>query len=174
MENYNLVYDYFENASTFENTGFIISCTIVAFIIYAIVKDVQYKIGILVFLVVSFLFSLMYNVLGFRTYEKIEQRFEDDNFRTVVGVVSEYLPRIPEEKGSMETFLIDSVAFSFSDNMKTEGYNTTCNEGGLVCGNGQQLKIEYISTFSLLIENDTSNFMGTVLGNQIIKIYQKE
>ncbi len=63
--------------------------------------------------------------------------------RVVEGYVSNYSPMNKEGHGSNEIFWVDSVSFAYSDFAPTGFYNNSCVYGGLICRNGQKVRITY-------------------------------
>ena len=67
------------------------------------------------------------------------------NEKVVEGEISQYSPMDEGGHGSRETFMVDSISFSYSDyNSTGEGfYHNSCVKGGVICENGQKVRITY-------------------------------
>lgn len=65
--------------------------------------------------------------------------------KIVEGEVKHYSPMDPSGHGSRESFFVDSVYFSYSDYMlsRENFYNNSCAKGGVICQNGQNVRISY-------------------------------
>ena len=76
---------------------------------------------------------------------KIEPCMRKDwsNIKIIEGVTSAYIPMDKGGHGSNEIFMVDSVIFTYSDYLLTGFYNNSCVKGGLICGDGQNVRITY-------------------------------
>ena len=76
-------------------------------------------------------------------YQNIVAAYEEGQYMTVEGYVEDFIP-MPAQGHGTETFQINGIPFSYSDNSALQGYNNTKVFGGVISGNGQHLKIRYI------------------------------
>ena len=76
-------------------------------------------------------------------YQDIVAAYEDGRYQTVEGYVEDFIP-MPPEGHAHESFQINGVCFDYSENTALQGYNKTKENGGVISGNGQHLKIRYI------------------------------
>lgn len=63
--------------------------------------------------------------------------------KIIKGTVYGYSPMDKDGHGSMESFFVGSECFSYSCFISTGFYNTPCFRGGIVCENGQKVKVTY-------------------------------
>ena len=56
----------------------------------------------------------------------------------------EFFSPMPYAGHAYESFVIDGVAFYYSDFSSTVGYHNARSHGGVITGNGQYLRIGYI------------------------------
>ena len=87
--------------------------------------------------------QIIMGISALNDYQKVVVAYEEGNYQTVVGEVEKFTTTTPEGKG-YETFEIDGVYFSYSDNIIHQGYRNSKTFGGVIKGDGQQLKIGYI------------------------------
>ena len=87
--------------------------------------------------------QVIMGVSAVKDYQQVVVAYEEGNYKTVVGEVEKFTTMTPEGKG-YETFEIDGVYFSYSDNIIHQGYRNSKTFGGVIKGDGQQLKIGYI------------------------------
>ena len=178
MEKYFLVYNFFETPNDFATKAMLIAFVGIAALLYVIFRVQRQKKISIIFLSIFCLFSISWNVIlqfgDYNSYSKMEKFYKQGKVKTVEGFVSNYSPMNIEDHDSNETFMIDSVAFSYSDYIAIDGYNNTCVNGGLICGNGQVIKIEYIQTYCLIVGVTTSAYVSNITGNQIVKIHLKK
>lgn len=80
-------------------------------------------------------------------YEDIVVAYRQGQYETVEGPVENFVP-MPAEGHAQETFEIDGVAFEYSGYSTAQGYNTPKVSGGVITGDGQQLRIGYIYSAS--------------------------
>lgn len=91
----------------------------------------------------SFFFQIAMGVSAIKDYQQIILPYEKGAYRTVVGKVDNFVP-MPYDGHRMESFKINGVYFEYSDFVVQQGYTTTKSHGGVITGNGQDLKIGYI------------------------------
>ena len=76
-------------------------------------------------------------------YRTVTDAYKSGQYQIVEGYVENFDP-MPPEGHKVESFDINGVHFSYSDNKTMTGYhNAKCN-GGVITGNGQYLRIGYI------------------------------
>mgnify|MGYP003682266465 CR=1 FL=1 len=70
--------------------------------------------------------------------------------KIVEGEISLYSPMDEDGHGSREWYFVDSVFFSYSDynsygqfSFGNSFYNNSCVKGGVICENGQKVRIHY-------------------------------
>lgn len=87
--------------------------------------------------------QIIMGVSAVNEYHQVVVAYEKENYKTVVGEVEEFTTMTPQGKG-YETFEIDGIYFSYSDNIIHQGYRNSKTFGGVIKGDGQHLKIGYI------------------------------
>lgn len=92
---------------------------------------------IAVFLFICFAVTLLFHV---DMYNKTVGAYKDGEYQTVEGYVENFEPMSDDGRGN-ESFEINGVRFSYSDNDIIQGYN---DANGVITGNGQHLKIGYV------------------------------
>jgi hypothetical protein len=104
-----------------------------------------------------FLLFGIYNVpKDISRYYATKEIYESKNYKIVEGFVQNYKP-MPVLGHSDESFMVDSVFFSYSDFDKSYyGFNQTSSHGGPIIGNGMFVRIAY--------------FYNSFHGNIILKI----
>ena len=65
------------------------------------------------------------------------------DFQTVEGAVENYVPKGLWDRGD-ESFSVNGVLFSYCSDDLQPGYMRNYSHGGVITGNGQRLKIDYI------------------------------
>lgn len=105
------------------------------------VKHILRAIGIFSCIVFAVFFSA--HVSEYYEYGAI---MKSGDYLTVEGTVENYDPLLWHEKDA-ERFEINGVCFEYSD-AGTNGYQATAERGGVVTGNGQRLKVKYITNES--------------------------
>ena len=178
MEEYTLVYDFFETRDTFDTSGLMMPLVGGIGLLYAIFKAKQKRTFAIVFLSVYTLFSLSLflfsSIRAHKAYSKIEDLYKNNEFKTVEGVVSNYSPMKIKGHGSREFFFVDNVYFSYSDYIEIDGYNNSCVKGGAICENGQYVKIAYYQGLNLSLEEPLESLPLNSLDNRILKLYIKK
>lgn len=84
----------------------------------------------------------------FTEYRTVSQAYHRGAYQIVQGQVNHFHPADPHnpiQKEKAECFTINQVKFSYSGSAMTTGYNTPRALGGVITGNGQRLKIGYVT-----------------------------
>lgn len=77
-------------------------------------------------------------------YKNVVGAYKNGDYEIVEGYVQKFIP-MPYEGHSDESFEINGVKFAYSDYSIQSGYNNAKSHGGVIKGNGQHLKIGYVS-----------------------------
>ncbi|MBE5870888.1 MAG: hypothetical protein E7294_06485 [Lachnospiraceae bacterium] len=111
------------NSKEMSNNGLkMLKCIFVAFILIVIT---------------IFLILLIWGYIS--EYFRVYCNYKNNNCMTVDGVVSEY------DHSDFESFVVDGIEFKYYDKELFLGYHKTEYNGGFICGNGQHVRIKYIS-----------------------------
>ena len=101
-----------------------------------------------IFIGSALLFTLVISIIvgidQFNLYRTVVGAYESGDYEIVEGYVENFDP-MPRQGHKNESFDIDGIHFSYSDNRVMTGYHNTKVKGGVITGNGQYLKIGYIS-----------------------------
>lgn len=73
----------------------------------------------------------------------VYNNYNNNNYNIVSGEVTMFIAG-SSDYSKVESFYVNNVKFEYS-NSNYCGYNKTKNEGGIITGNGQKLKIGYIN-----------------------------
>ena len=116
--------------------------------IYCEIKDIEFnKKFIKIFFGLAACFVIcsiaLVGVGQFSLYNKTVGAYKKGEYKTVEGYVENFVP-MPYEGHAHESFEINGVKFSYSDNSIQPAYNKTKPRGGVISGNGQHLKIHYV------------------------------
>lgn len=87
--------------------------------------------------------QIIIGISALNDYQQVVVAYEEGNYKTVVGEVEEFTTMTTQGKG-YETFEINGVCFSYSDNIIHQGYHNSRTFGGVIEGDGQLLKIGYV------------------------------
>lgn len=87
-------------------------------------------------------------------YNKIVVAYQDGDYQIVEGYVENFHP-MPASGHDTEHFEIDGVYFEYSDFTVQQGYHNARSRGGVITGDGQHLRIGYIT-------------MDSATGNQML------
>lgn len=89
----------------------------------------------------AFLFAIVANIID---YNFIKNSYHERNYNVVEGVVEEFIP-MKFEGHSQESFIVEGIEFSYSRSNPIYGYHFPKVDGGFITGNGQYVKISYIT-----------------------------
>lgn len=70
--------------------------------------------------------------------------FENKEYKVVQGRIQNFHP-MPYSGHDVESFSVNGVYFEYSDYMLVYGFNNTVSHGGPLKGNGQQVRLSYIT-----------------------------
>lgn len=69
--------------------------------------------------------------------------YKKGHYVEIEGVIQDYHSNLGSTRGTIESFTLDGVKFECSDG-NIWGYAPNRKNGGVICGNGQHLRIRYI------------------------------
>ncbi len=95
-------------------------------------------VGLVVF--IAFAILSIYNIFKIKQYNQILDDYKKGNYQIVEGVVEDFLPLA--EGRNTESFSVGEVKFVLPNNI---GYKGTTLDGSFIQGNGQKVKIGYIT-----------------------------
>ncbi len=72
-------------------------------------------------------------------YQNVYLPYKNKDFQTIEGKISAY-----ETDSAVEKFEIRGVKFEYSDRNMMLGYNQIKENGGVIYGNGEKVRIDYI------------------------------
>ena len=72
-------------------------------------------------------------------YQNVYLPYKNKDFQTIEGKISAY-----ETDSAVEKFEISGVKFEYSDRNMMLGYNQIKENGGVIYGNGEKVRIDYI------------------------------
>lgn len=84
----------------------------------------------------------------FKEYRTVSSAYHSGDYQIVEGQVSDFHPADPHnsvQAEKAERFTVGGVEFSYSGSALTTGYNTPRELGGVITGDGQRLKIGYVT-----------------------------
>lgn len=70
--------------------------------------------------------------------------YKNGHYIEIEGAVQDYSPNFGNTRGTIESFTLDGVKFKCSDG-NIWGYCPDRKNGGVIAGNGQHLRIRYVS-----------------------------
>ena len=97
-----------------------------------------------VWTLVALTFSLMEFMSNYGMYRTVSVPYKSGSYSTVEGYVKNFDP-MPVQGHKQESFTINGVKFSYTDFSTIQGYHNARSKGGVIRGNGQHLKIKYIT-----------------------------
>ncbi len=116
----------------------------------------KYKKVTIIASVLAIIVALSAAVIEYLEFQEIIGEIESGKTQQLVGKVENYKSIDINDHMSTESFSINGVKFFYSDYHKITGYHHACANGGVICENGQLLKLDYF-------EKDNINL--------IVKIY---
>ena len=145
MNKYRLIYDYIIDPNSFslsEKMLIPLGAGLLLFYIYkkGINKYKKFTIG------VAFLALIIASISGFIQYKEfksIVEKIEKGETKTIIGEVNSFNSLDINNHSSYESFVVSGVKFFFSDYHRVNGYHHACINGGVICDEGQNLKLEY-------------------------------
>jgi hypothetical protein len=102
------------------------------------------------FLCLAILWTLVTFVNTYGDYRAASSARQDNSFRVVEGVVTEFKP-MPATGHAMESFCVSGVCFYYSDYVVTAGFNQTSSHGGPI-RDGLPVRVTYIGNTIVKLE----------------------
>ena len=105
------------------------------------------KLFIPVFLVLAFFIFGLQAYIDTNRFFRVKSVIENKNYKTISGNIKNFIP-MPYSGHRFESFDVDNISFSYSDYIGTNYFfKQTKSHGGPIIGNGQKVKINYISFY---------------------------
>ena len=103
----------------------------------------KYKIATITITSLAILISLLVAISQYIEYKQIVALIEKKDIQVEQGKIAQYQPIDLSNHGSFETFSINGVKFAYSDYHRISGYHHACINGGLICEEGQEIRVSY-------------------------------
>ena len=145
MNKYNLVYDYITDANSFSFAEKMLipmgGVLLLAYIYHKGLK--KYKSATLVITSLAIIVSLLVAISQYIEYKQIVNQIEKGDIQSEQGKISKYRPIDLTNHGSLESFSINGIKFAYSDYHRIPGYHHACKNGGVICKEGQEIRLFY-------------------------------
>ena len=103
----------------------------------------KYKVATITITSLAMLISGLVAISQYIEYKQIVEQIKKGDVEIQQGKISEYKPIDLSNHGSLESFSINGVKFAYSDYHRISGYHHACVNGGLICEEGQEIRISY-------------------------------
>lgn len=145
MNTYAPIYDYITDPNSFslsEKMLIPMGGGLLLFYIYkkGISKYKKFTIGTAL---IAIIIASIAGVIQYRAFTSVVEKIEKGETKTVTGLVSDLTPLDMSNHSSYESFKVGGETFFFSDYHRIEGYHHACTNGGVICDEGQDIKLEY-------------------------------
>ena len=145
MNKYNTVYDYIADPNSFSLAEKMLipmgGALLLAYIYHKGLK--KYKVATITITSLAMLISGLVAISQYIEYKQIVEQIKKGDVEIQQGKISEYKPIDLSNHGSLESFSINGVKFAYSDYHRISGYHHACVNGGLICEEGQEIRISY-------------------------------
>ena len=145
MNKFYTVYDYITDPNSFSLADKMLiplaGTLLFTYIYYKGLK--KYKIATITLTSLAIFISVLVTISQFIEYKKIVTLIEKGNIKVEQGKISKYQPIDLSNHGSFETFFLNEVKFAYSDYHRISGYHHACVNGGLICEEGQEIRVSY-------------------------------
>ncbi len=117
----------------------------------------KYKVATITITSLAMLISGLVAISQYIEYKQIVEQIKKGDVEIQQGKISEYKPIDLSNHGSLESFSINGVKFAYSDYHRISGYHHACVNGGLICEEGQEIRISYYTknNINYIIKLDT-------------------
>ncbi len=117
----------------------------------------KYKVATITITSLAMLISGLVAISQYIEYKQIVEQIKKGDVEIQQGKISEYKPIDLSNHGSLESFSINGVKFAYSDYHRISGYHHACVNGGLICEEGQEIRISYYTknNINYIIKIDT-------------------
>ena len=113
-------------------------------LIYIYYKGLKkYKIATIIITSIAIFLSILVGISQYISYKEIVAQIEKGNIHVEEGKISDYKPIDSSNHGSLESFSLNGVKFAYSDYHRISGYHHACANGGIICLEGQQVRLSY-------------------------------
>ena len=117
----------------------------------------KYKVATITITSLAMLISGLVAISQYIEYKQIVEQIKKGDVEIQQGKISEYKPIDLSNHGSLESFSINGVKFAYSDYHRISGYHHACVNGGLICEEGQEIRISYYTknNINYIVKLDT-------------------
>lgn len=117
----------------------------------------KYKVATITITSLAMLIAGLVAISQYIEYKQIVEQIKKGDIEIQQGKISEYKPIDLSNHGSLESFSINGVKFAYSDYHRISGYHHACVNGGLICEEGQEIRISYYTknNINYIIKIDT-------------------
>ena len=145
LNNYKVVYDYILDPNSFSlSDKMLIPMGGALLLVYIYYKGLKkYKIATIIITSVAILLSILVGISQYMGYKEIVAQIENGNVHIEEGKISNYKPIDTSNHASLETFELNGVKFAYSDYHRISGYHHACANGGIICEEGQEIRLSY-------------------------------
>jgi hypothetical protein len=145
LNKYELIYDYITDANSFSIAEKMLipmgGALLLAYIYHKGLR--KYKTATLVITSLAILLSLLVAISQYIEYRQIVEKIEQGETQIEQGQISKYQPIDITNHGSLESFSINGIKFAYSDYHRIPGYHHACKNGGVICKEGQEIRLSY-------------------------------
>ncbi len=145
MNKYKVLYDYILDPNSFSLAeNMLIPMGGALLLIYIYYKDLKkYKIATIIITSIAIILSLLVGISQYIGYKEIVGQIEKGDIHIEEGVISNYKPIDTSNHGSFESFVLNGIKFTYSDYHRIAGYHHACENGGVICTEGQEIRLSY-------------------------------
>ena len=113
-------------------------------LIYIYYKGLKkYKIATIIITSAAILLSILVGISQYMGYKEIVAQIENGDVHIEEGKISNYKPIDTSNHASLESFELNGVKFAYSDYHRISGYHHACANGGIICKEGQEIRLSY-------------------------------
>jgi hypothetical protein len=172
MTEYTVVYDYFSSANeSFANHSIWlipIGVIVTLYLIYSKSKHRKFAIvfmSIWTIMAISFTYVFWSNEKYVRDENK--RLLNEGKIEVIEDTITNYISN-GGIKGSTTSFSVGEAYFYYNQYVIIEGYHQICEDGGIICSDGQKVRIHYLEKFNF--DWQKGDAVKNLFRNYIVKI----
>ena len=146
MNDFKLVYDFLNDPNTFSWADkMLIPMAGILLISYLFKKKIKkFRVWVIILTIFSSGVSIFATTLEYTGYADTIKAIEKGETLVVEGKVTNFKHLDDKNHSSGESFKVNGVKFIYSDYHRIHGYHHTCSLGGVICKDGQVIRLSYI------------------------------
>lgn len=146
MNDLKLIYDYSLDPNSFSLADKMIIPLAGGLLLFYILKKgiKKHRVITIIAACTAILIGVTTGSIQYLEFKEISKQMQSGDTKKVQGKITNYTPIDTDDHNSFESYEVNGVKFFYSDYHRQIGYHHACANGGVICGNDQEVAFEYL------------------------------